>query len=277
MTAILLIAAKEFRDGMRNRWVIAITLLLAVFALTLSFLGSAPTGAVKTSPLAVTVVSLSSLSIFLVPLIALLLSYDAIVGEVDRGTMALLLSYPVARHEVIVGKYLGHLGILALATVLGYGVAGVLSQWAVSGDFQLETWLPFAALVGSSILLGACFLAMGYLISTCVRDRATAAGIAIGVWLFFVLIYDMALLGALVADQGRYLTSGMVGWLLLLNPADIYRLINLTGFTETASFSGMAGLTDQAQASIPILMTALLVWIVVPFSVAAALFQRKQI
>src|SRR5690625_4716067 len=130
MTPIILIATKEFRDGMRNRWVIAITLLLAVFALTLSFLGSAPTGAVKTTPLAVTVVSLSSLSIFLVPLIALLLSYDAIVGEIDRGTMALLLSYPVARHEVIIGKYLGHLGILSFATILGYGFAGVLSQWA---------------------------------------------------------------------------------------------------------------------------------------------------
>lgn len=277
MTPIILIATKEFRDGMRNRWVIAITVLLAVFALTLSFLGSAPTGAVKTTPLAVTVVSLSSLTIFLVPLIALLLSYDAIVGEIDRGTMALLLSYPVARYEVIIGKYLGHLGILAFATILGYGVAGVLSQWATSGDFYLATWMPFFALIGSSVLLGACFLAMGYLISTCVRDRATAAGIAIGVWLFFVLIYDMALLGALVADQGRYLTSDMVGWLLLLNPADIYRLINLTGFTETAQFSGMAGLTDQAQTSMSILATALLAWTAVPFLVAAALFQRKQI
>lgn len=277
MTPIFLIAVKEFRDGMRNRWVIAITILLAVFALTLSFLGSAPTGAVKTTPLAVTVVSLSSLTIFLVPLIALLLSYDAIVGDIDRGTMALLLSYPVARHEVIVGKYLGHLGILAVATTVGYGVAGVLSQWATSGDFYLETWLPFFALIGSSILLGACFLAMGYLISTCVRDRATAAGIAIGVWLFFVLIYDMALLGALVADQGRYLTSDMVGWFLLLNPADVYRLINLTGFTETAQFSGMAGLTDQAQTSMSILAGALIAWTVVPFLAAAAVFQRKQI
>ena len=277
MNPILLIAAKEFRDGVRNRWVIAITVLLAVFALTLSFLGSAPTGAVKTSPLAVTVVSLSSLTIFLIPLIALLLSYDSIVGEIDRGTMALLLSYPVARHQVIIGKYLGHLGILSIATILGYGVAGVLSQWATSGDFQLATWMPFFALIGSSVLLGACFLAMGYLISTCVRDRATAAGIAIGVWLFFVLIYDMALLGALVADQGRFMTSDMVGWLLLLNPADIYRLINLTGFSETANFSGMAGLTEQAQASLSVLIAALLAWVIVPFFAATVLFHRKQI
>ena len=42
------------------------------------------------------IVSLSSLTIFLLPLIALLISYDAVVGEMERGTMLLLLSYPVA-------------------------------------------------------------------------------------------------------------------------------------------------------------------------------------
>ena len=110
MRQVLIIAGKELRDGMRNRWVLATTVLLAALALTLAFLGAAPTGSVKLSALAVTIVSLSSLSIFLVPLIALLLSYDAIVGEVDRGTMALLLAYPVARWQVVVGKFAGHLG-----------------------------------------------------------------------------------------------------------------------------------------------------------------------
>src|SRR5215471_20024708 len=120
MRQVMLIAGKELRDGLRNRWVLAVTLLLALFALTLSFLGSAPTGTVKVSPLAVTIVSLSSLSIFLLPLIALLLSYDAIVGEVDRGTMALLLAYPVSRWQVMIGKFLGHLAVLAIATGIGY-------------------------------------------------------------------------------------------------------------------------------------------------------------
>ena len=60
MRQIALIAGKELRDGLRNRWVLAITLLLALFALTLSFPAAAPTRSVKVSPLAVTIVSLSS-------------------------------------------------------------------------------------------------------------------------------------------------------------------------------------------------------------------------
>ena len=73
---------------MRNRWVLATTLLLAALALSLTFLGSAPTGNVGAGALDVVVVSLSSLTIFLLPLIALLISHDAVVGEMERGTMS---------------------------------------------------------------------------------------------------------------------------------------------------------------------------------------------
>ena len=109
---VLIIAAKEIHQAIRNRWVLAATLLLAGLALSLTFLGSAPTGNVGVRALDVVIVSLSSLTIFLVPLIALLISHDAVVGEMERGTMLLLLSYPVARWQVLLGKFLGHLAVL---------------------------------------------------------------------------------------------------------------------------------------------------------------------
>lgn len=276
MNVILVIMRKELLDGLRNRWVLAVTLLLAALALSLGFLGSAPTGTVKVDPLTVTVVSLSSLSIFLVPLIAMLLSYDAIVGEVERGTMALLLSHPVARWQVVVGKFFGHLAILALATILGYGLAGIALQLA-HGGIDFSTWAPFLFLIVASILLGASFLAMGYLISSIVRERATAAGIAIGVWLFLVVIYDMALLGVLVADQGQMITGPVLNIILLFNPTDVYRLLNLTGYENVSMFAGMAGLSEQATLPLPVLVGAQLAWIAVPFVFAAAAFSRRNI
>ena len=107
MRNILIVARKEIQEGLRNRWVLATTLLLAALALSLTFLGSAPTGNVGVRALDVVIVSLSSLTIFLLPLIALLISHDAIVGEMERGTMLLLLSYPVARWQVLLGKFVG--------------------------------------------------------------------------------------------------------------------------------------------------------------------------
>ena len=87
MSPTLIIAQKEIRDNLRNRWVLAATILMFALALALGFMGSTPTGSVKVDPLTVTVVSLSSLSIFLVPLIAMLMSYDALIGEIERGTV----------------------------------------------------------------------------------------------------------------------------------------------------------------------------------------------
>ncbi len=274
MSPTLILIRKEIRDGLRNRWVLAITVLLAMLALSLGFLGSAPTGNVKVDPLTVTVVSLSSLSIFLVPLIALLLSYDAIVGEIERGTMALLLSYPVSRGQVMTGKFLGHLFILAVAITIGYGLAGIALQIAYGG-IDISAWGPFGLLIAASILLGASFLSLGYLISSIVAERATAAGIAIGVWLFLVVIYDMTLLGALVVDQGRIITAHLLNLILLFNPTDVYRLLNLTGHENIAQFAGMAGLTDQASLADGILLLAQLLWIVVPLTLAAMVFRRR--
>ena len=276
MSPIWIITGKEVRDSLRNRWVLAATLLLAALALSLGFLGSSPTGSVKADPLTITVVSLSSLSIFLIPLIAMLLAYDAVIGELERGTMALLLSYPVSRWQVLVGKFIGHLIILTLATTAGYGLAGIALQLA-HGGLDIAAWKPFALLIVASVLLGAAFLAMGYLISAKVKERGTAAGIAIGVWLFFVVIFDMALLGILVADSKQAITAPMLETILLFNPADVYRLLNLTGYENTAMYAGMAGLSGQLTLGMPVLVAAQLLWIALPFALAAWIFRKRQI
>jgi Cu-processing system permease protein len=274
MNAILTMAAKEIREASRNRWVLATTLLLAGLALSLSFLGSAPTGTVGVGSLEVTVVSLASLSIFLLPLIALLLGFDAIVGETERGTMLLLLTYPLSRRQLVLGKFLGHAAILAFATVLGYGLAGIAIA-ITEAEAMPQAISAFATMIGSSVLLGCAFLALGYLVSALVRDRGAAAGIAVALWLVFVLLYDMAVLGALVADQGRNLSRGAVDLLLLFNPADAYRLLNLTSFPSVSRLAGMAGVSAQATLSPSVLLATLIAWIVGPLSLAVTLFSRR--
>jgi Cu-processing system permease protein len=276
MTALWTIAGKEIRVGLRNRWIIAATGLMAVLALSLALLGSAPTGSVGLGTLTVTVVSLSSLTIFLVPLIALMLSYDAVVGEMERGTMLLLLAYPVSRWQIVIGKFLGHTAILAVATGLGYGVAGLVAGLNAEAT-EIEDWAAFAALVGSSIALGAAFLAIGYLLSVIARERAVAAGLSVAIWLVVVIVYDLALLGVLVMDQGQIIGEGLFQALLLLNPADAFRLFNLTGVAGVDLVSGMAAMGGAAEIDRFALVSVLAGWIVVPLSAAALFFRRREI
>ncbi|WP_206455096.1 ABC transporter permease subunit [Aurantimonas marina] len=275
MRNVLIVARKEIQEGMRNRWVLATTLLLAALALTLTFLGSAPTGDVGAGALDVVIVSLSSLTIFLVPLIALLISHDAVVGEMERGTMLLLLSYPIGRWQVILGKFVGHLAILAFATLLGYGAAAAALA-ATGAAIDAASWLAFLSMILSSIMLGAVFIAIGYLVSALVGERGTAGGIAVGVWLLFVLIYDTALLGILVVDQGRTITADLLNILLLLNPTDVYRLLNL-GSGSAGALSGMGGIAENVALSPAMLTGALAWWALVPLMAAVLVFSRREL
>src|SRR5690606_25571028 len=188
----------------------------------------------------------------------------------------LLLSYPVARWQVMLGKFIGHLAILAFATILGYGASA--AALAVTGaTIDPESWLAFGRLIASSVLLGAAFVAIGYLISAKVRDRGTAGGIAIGVWLLLVLLYDMAILGILVADQGRMLSADALNVLLLLNPADAYRMFNLAGSAGVSSLAGMAGVAESLTLPPLLLVATLALWVLLPLAAATAIFSRREL
>ena len=275
MTAVAAIAGREVLAGIRNRWMLAASLLLGLLALTLAFIGSSPVGVVAASPLAITVVSLSSLSVFLVPLIGLLVSYDTLVGEIERGTMPLLMTHPVTRWRIVLGKFAGQVAILAVATVIGFGVAALITGLGEGGD--AEAWSAFGVTVGSSILLGAAFIALGTLFSAVVAERGTAAGISTAAWLVFVVLFDMALLAILVADEGQVVSGDLFRVLLLLNPTDVYRMLTLSGSETVGALSGMAGVSAEAAFGHALLLPVMVLWIAVPLGLAGLLFGRKEL
>ena len=275
MSALAAIAGQEVLAGIRNRWMLAATLLLGALALTLAFVGSSPAGPVAASPLAITVVSLSSLSVFLVPLIGLLVSYDTLVGEIERGTMPLLMTYPVTRWRIVLGKFAGQVAILAVATVAGFGTAALVSGLGQGGD--PEAWGAFGLMVGGSILLGAAFIALGTLFSAMVTERGTAAGISTAAWLVFVVLFDMALLALLVADEGQAISGELFRVLLLLNPTDVYRMLTLAGSETTGALSGMAGVSAEAAFGHALLLPVMLLWIAAPLGLAGLLFGRREL
>lgn len=257
------IAAKEFRDRIRNRWVLAVAVVFTLFALVISYFGAAQQGAVGFRGIDVTIASLASLVIYLVPLIALILGYDAIVGERENGSLELLLSLPITRLELLLGKYLGLAAALALSTFAGFGLAGVLVVYQLGGAALYH----YAGFMLSSLLLGMAFLALALMISVGAADRMRASGLAIAVWFFFVLVYDLLLLGLLVVTEGRF-NLNFFPVLLLLNPADIFRILNIFSFEDVGSLYGLATVFPEALADPAWLGVAMLLWILAPLGVA---------
>jgi len=256
MNQIWNIARKEFSDGLRNRWLLAISLLFAVLAVGIAWLGAAASGQLGFTSIPATIASLASLATFLMPLIALLLAYDAIVGEDEGGTLMLLLTYPLGRGQILLGKFVGHGLILALAVLIGFGCA-MLAIAVLVEDIELGLLLwAFGRFMISSTLLGWVFLALAYVLSSKVSEKSSAAGLALGVWFLFVLVFDLVLLALLVLSEGKF-SPELLPWLLLLNPADIYRLVNLSGF-EGAGAMGVLSLGSELPVPVPVLWMCLL-------------------
>jgi Cu-processing system permease protein len=257
---VRVIACKEFRERIRNRWVLVVAAIFAVFALAIAYFGSAQQGAVGFRGIDVAVTSLVSLVIYLVPLIALILGYDAIVGERERGSLELLLSMPITRFEILLGKYLGLAAALAVSTLIGFGIS-LLPLMPQLGPRDVY---HFAGFVVSAILMGMAFLSLSLLVSVLAQDRMRASGVAIGLWFFFVLVFDLLLMGALVASQGK-LGSAMFAAILMFNPADVFRLMNIFNSEQVQNMYGLATVVPEGMTSPQALIGIMLAWIVMPF------------
>lgn len=267
---ILAIASIELRIALRNRWALMATLLMLVFSLALTFAGAGPTGALGVDLLTVSVASMTTLAVYLTPLLALLIAFDAIAGEVERGSLALMLTYPVRRGEILVGKFVAHSVVLSAAMIIGFGAAGCAA--ALVGEAGIDSVLALGRLIVGSVLLGATFLAIGYALSALCRSVAGAAAAAIGVWLVLVVLYDLGLLGAVVFDEGGFFTRTVFPWLLVLNPADAFRLWSISGSVDVALATGMTG----AGAALPrwVAPLSLVIWPVAAMLVARHTFRR---
>jgi Cu-processing system permease protein len=269
---ILAIAGLELRLGIRNRWVILSVLILTLFAGVLALLGSAPTGTIGVDRLTVTAASLATLSVYLVPLIALLLAFDTVAGEIDRGTLQLVLACPVSRFEILAGKFLGHIAVLSIAVIVGYGLSGAAVVFADEGDLAGAGVL--GRLIVTSTVLGAVFLAIGYLASGLVRQTGTAAALAVGVWLVAVVLYDLGLLVLVVVDREGVFATTMFPWLLVASPGDAFRLFNLAMLGAAKSLTGMAGIAEALPFPPTVALASLFAWLVAAFAAALVVFRR---
>jgi len=90
------------------------------------------------------------------------------------------------------------------------------------------------------------------------------------------LIYDMALLGGLVAAQGLAIPTGLLNLLLLANPTDVYRLLNL-GSGGARALSALGGVADHTGLSAPVLLAAFGFWTLTPLGFATLIFSRREL
>lgn len=124
---------------------------------------------------------------FLAPLLGIMFGFDSVNGERAQGTLPRLLSQPIHRDEVILGKFVAGISVIAIMlTALVLFVAGVgIFRLGVTPSptevSRLLVWLLFA------IVYVAFWQGLATLVSVRTNRAATSALVPVGVWLVLAL------------------------------------------------------------------------------------------
>ena len=146
---------------------------------------------------------------FLAPLLGIMFGFDAVNGERAQGTLPRLLSQPVHRDEVILGKFVAGLGVVAImltALVIFVSGIGIFRLGVVPSTTEvtrLLVWLPFA------ITYVGLWQALATLASVLAKRASTSAFIPVAVWLIVTLFgtFIFSAAAALVAPDDGSITS----------------------------------------------------------------------
>ena len=273
-SVVMRIAWQEFVLNRRNRWVMSFACLFALMTTLIAYFGMVTSGYAGFQDFVRTAASLANLGGFVIPLFALLLGVFSFLS--DREYLEMLTTQPISRSRVLMGK-IGGLSLTVLAaSALGFGLPGAIIAMSIG----TEGAVGYLLVVIYCSLLAVVFVGLAVLIAVVAQRRQIALGIALGVWIFYELVYGMLMLGTTLYLPARILeTSLLVG--LIGNPVDIARVLSLLQVGGPHLF-GPAGATLVKLAGSETMATViglfgLMAWLVVPTVLSTRIFARQDL
>jgi ABC-2 type transport system permease protein len=118
------------------------------------------------------------IALFVLPMITM----RTYAEEKRSGTIELLLTAPITDLQIILGKFLGAMGLYA--AMLGVTLLHV----AVLFYYGEPEWRPVATAYLGMLLLGGCFISVGLLISSLTKNQIVAGMVTFAVFLMLWVI-----------------------------------------------------------------------------------------
>lgn len=270
MLNVYTLARKEVRESLRNKWFILYTVSFASLALLLLFFASSAGEIVGYGGFGRITASLINLVLFFIPLISIITGAMSISNERENGTLVFLLSHPVTKSEIFVGKFTGLLLSLWVSIGLGFGVSGLAISLKGAGTEEISKFILIALL---STLLAASLLSVGFLVSALSKKGARAIGVAVFLWLGFIILGDLGIMGTTIAMD---LGIKEVFTLALLNPIQVFKIAGVIILTTRFELLGPVGIyamrTFGVAGTHVLLIGILALWTIVPLGIAFASF-----
>jgi len=260
MKIITKIMRYELRDLLRSKWLVFYGIFFWISADLLFRFGSSG---------ASVVISLMNIVLIFIPLVTLI--FGMIYLYSSREFIELLLTQPVDRKQIFRGMYLGL--SLPLCVVFTAGINLPLIYMGIDPQSQNA----FINLNITGIALTFIFTALAFFVSTKFEDKLKGLGIAVLIWLFFIVIYD-GIVMLLLFLFAEYPLDNISIAFSLLNPIDLGRIFLLLQLDVSAlmGYTGAVFLRFFGSSmGIIISLVAMLIWIFVPVLSGQRTFMKK--
>lgn len=215
MADLLQVAKKEIQSGFRNPWAYSYLLLFSVFSLSLLLVNAQN----EVSGYSGVTSSMLTLTLYLLPLMALFLGSFSLTAEKEEGSWQLLATYPLRTPSFILGKYAGVSAVVLTIVSFSYGLIGLLTAW-MDKRFELGTYLLFLFFSYGLVLL---YLTLALWIGAWAKNRWQAMTVSVMVWFFTIMAWPTLLIAGLGLLPYLWIKPALTV-LTLLNPAEFVRL-----------------------------------------------------
>ena len=136
---------------------------------------------------------------YILSLIALIFTFDAISSEREHGTLRLTLANSIPRHTVLIGKFLGALISTTIPFMLAVLVNLLMLSTASAIHLNTQAWERLGIILFIALLYTCLFLALGLLISARVQRSAVSLVILLLTWVT-VVVFMPSTLASLASD-----------------------------------------------------------------------------
>ncbi len=284
------VAEKDFRDAIRSRLLLALTVLFVLFAGGSAYFAAQirPPPQVQFGGELTTLALIGGLtgpvSVF-IPIVAIAAAYRAIAGERQSGSLKLLLSLPNSRQDVLVGKFLGRAGVVSAALLVGFGV-GLFVVATLAEEFSALEYLAF---VFVSLLLAFVFVSVAVGVSAFTTSTSRAAYGAFGIFVVFQFLWNVLVAGFVYVGNGfgfpgpeedfpEWLRTG-AEFLTILDPTAAYQQgVSWVGRQLAENANGQAQAAGATDGPFYVQdwfgFVVLLFWIAVPLLIGYWRFQQ---
>lgn len=255
---MLKIAKYIILDIVKSKVLIAYTVLLAAISIAIFMMDSDITKGL---------VSISTVVMIMIPLVSIIFSTTYIFNASEFTE--LLVSQPISRKDILLGKYFG-----ISASILGAFILGVCVPVSL---FTLSVSALTLMLMGS--LLTLAFVSLAFLASALTSDKAKGIGLSLMTWFYFAIVFDGLVILFLFAFSDYPLEKAMIV-LTALNPVDLGRIMILLQLDISALMGYTGALYQKFFGSgygMAFSLVLQILWIIIPLLLALKVFKKKDL